>query len=88
MTDKLESAVRRAKHAAALMDDPVLNEALDRLEQLETEALIACPPDELQERRAYVAAVRKLRLTLRTFLDGGKIAQRDLDARNADKSKH
>jgi hypothetical protein len=81
MTD-LEGDVRRGKHAAVLMDDPVLKEALDRLENLEMEALISCPPDELQERRAYVAAIRKLRVTLRTFLDNGKVSQRKIDALN------
>jgi hypothetical protein len=85
MTDKLEAAVRKGKQAAILMDDPILGEAFDKLEKLETEALLKCPPDELQERRAYVVAIRKLRETLRTFLDYGKVAQRDLDAQNAEK---
>lgn len=88
MIDKKEAEIRRGKHAASLIDDPVLNEALDDLEKLETESLIRCPPDELQERRAYVAAVRKLRVTLRTYLDKGKVAQFDVDAQTAEKAAH
>jgi len=42
----------------------------------------------LQERRAYVAAVRKLRVTLRTYLDKGKVAQFDVDAQTAEKAAH
>jgi hypothetical protein len=81
MTD-LEADVRRAKHAAVLLDDPVLKEAFDSLEKLEIEALISCPPDELQERRAYVAGVRKLRETLSIFVRYGPVSQRKIDALN------
>jgi hypothetical protein len=78
MTDKLEAAVRNGKRAEILLEDPVLREALDRLEEIETDARLVCSADELVERRANVVAIRRLRQTLRAYIDNGKIAARSL----------
>jgi hypothetical protein len=79
MTDKLEKAVRDGNRASILLDDPVLKEALDKLEQLEMEVMRSCPVDELVERRANVNAIDRLRRTLRAYLDNGKIAKITLE---------
>jgi hypothetical protein len=78
MTDRLEKAVRDANRAAILLDDPTLQEALDKLEALSVEALVSCDADELLERRADVSAIRKFRHTLRAYIDNGKIAKATL----------
>jgi hypothetical protein len=78
MTDRLEAAVRNGKQAAVLMDDPVLKDALDKLEQAAIEALVTCFADELLERRAEVSAIRKFRAVLRVYIDNGKIAKASL----------
>lgn len=75
MTDKLEKAIRDGNRAAILLDDPVLKEALDKLEQLEIEALLSCAPDEVIEYRAHVVAVRRFRNTLRAYVDNAIIAK-------------
>jgi hypothetical protein len=76
MTDP-EVDIRKAKQAAILLDDPLLKEAFEALERVETKALISCPPDELIERRANVTSIIRLRETL---------AQYSLDAENAEKA--
>jgi hypothetical protein len=79
MTDKLEKAVRDGNRASILLDDPVLKEALDKLEQLEMDVMRTCPVDELVERRANVNAIDRLRRTLRAYLDNGKLAKVTLE---------
>jgi hypothetical protein len=80
MTDRLEAAKRKGKQAAILIDDPLLTEALNKLEEQAIEALTVCSSDELIERRANVNAIRFLRRTLRAYLDAGMIAERSLKA--------
>lgn len=81
--DDLETAILNGRHADHLRNDPVLIDALNRIEKQEIEQLINCPADQLIECRANVNAVAKLRQALRAFADAGKIAERKLNATQA-----
>lgn len=79
MTDRLEKAVRDGNRAALLQDDPLIKEALDKLEAQSIEALVECSDtNDLIIKRADVAAIRRFRQTLSAYIVNGKVAQHAL----------
>jgi hypothetical protein len=84
MTDELQLRfeAERGMRAKALMENELLVEAFDGLEKLYTEAWRTSPPPAADQRERAWMALRMLdsvRADLRRLLDGGKIAQAELD---------
>jgi hypothetical protein len=78
----LRRDTEKAAHAKALMDDETLKEAFERLEKTYTEELFTTGARDAQAREALYLAVnvlRKVRGHLNTLVNGGKIAQKQLD---------
>jgi hypothetical protein len=78
LTDKKEQAIKRGLRAQALIDDPVLGEALDVLKDEGIEAMLHCAHIDLVDRRAYVSVIDEFRRKLEIFIANGKIAEREL----------
>jgi len=74
-TDRLEAATRNGKRAAILLDDPLLNEALDKLLEQAVQKMMTCNADDLLEARAEAAAIERFRRCLRAYVDNGLIAE-------------
>lgn len=70
--------LRRAQHAKALIEDPLLTEALDMLEKeqisLFTEQV--CSAEQLMEAHRMVRALRLLRDQLTSYVIDGKLLER------------
>jgi len=78
----LRRDTERAARAQALMEDEILKEAFSRLEASYTEELFTTGARDTQAREALYLAVnvlRKVRGHLNTLVQGGNIAQKQLD---------
>ena len=84
MTDefKLRRDTERALNAQRLLDDELLKECFDTLEKVYSEELFTTGVRDNQAREAlYIAVnvVRKVRNHLNIIVQGGKLAQKQLD---------
>jgi len=78
----LRRETEKATRAKALLEDDTLKEAFSRLEATYTEELFTTGARDAQAREALYLAVnvlRKVRGHLHTLVNGGKIAQKQLD---------
>ena len=89
--DKTQKAISRGARAKALLDNDLLSESFDKLEGNYLDAWKATSPLQTDVReKVWVAfqLVGKMREQLRTVVDGGKIAQAELNrAISLEKSK-
>lgn len=82
MNDKLAKAISDSVHARRLLDDEFLMAAFDTLDAEYMKALRYTLVTETDKReRLWQAAhiVQKVKEHLKTLLDGGKLAQAELD---------
>lgn len=74
----IEKELERARHAQALLDNPLLNEILDGLKGSYVEAWLSSRPDEIEAReRLYLASqvVDEFARTLRIAIENGQITK-------------
>lgn len=78
---ELRRDINRAKQAEALINDPLLNEAFDKLRELYVEELLgSAAADATRREKLYLAAriVPAVRKNLETILMNGSIAAKQL----------
>ena len=82
MTDKKEKAIRDAAHAKVLLNDEFLMNIFDQLRSTYMDAMLYTMPEETSKRERLWQAthvVGKVKDQLKIILDGGKIAQAEID---------
>jgi len=85
MMDKLETQLRRGKRAQALLDDPLLKQAFeDLLETYKDQIFNTNFADDDKRKSLWMAynMLDKIKGHLQTVMEGGKIAQKDLELLN------
>jgi len=90
MTDKLEYEIRRGERAEALLQDELLNDALETIKQGYMEKWLDSPERDVEGRerlRLMVKTVDRLKSELQTVLDTGKIAKQTLRQRIGERLK-
>ena len=84
MTDKLEYEIRRGERAEALLQDELLNDALETIKQGYMERWLDSPERDVEGRerlRLMVKTVDRLKSELQCVLDTGKLAKQTLRQR-------
>lgn len=84
MTDKLEYEIRRGERAEALLQDELLNDALETIKQGYMERWLTSPERDVEGRerlRLMVKTVDLLRAEIQSVLDTGKLAKQTLRQR-------
>ena len=74
----IDNEIERGRHAAALLDNPLLSEILDGLKDGYVKAWLASRPDEIEAReRLYLASqvVEEFAKELRIAVENGQIAK-------------
>lgn len=82
MTDKLAKAIGDAAHANRLLNDEFLMGVFDSLRSTYLDAMLYTMPEETTKRERLWQAVHivgKVKEQLKVILDGGKLAQAELD---------
>ena len=82
MNDKLAKALSDAAHANRLLNDEILMGVFDSLRTTYLEAMLYTMPEEPEKRERLWQAVHvvgKVKDHLKLLLDGGKLAQAELD---------
>ncbi len=82
MKDKLAKALSDAGHAQRLLNDEVLMSTFDSLRTTYLDAMLYTMPEETIKRERLWQAVHivgKVKDHLKMLLDGGKLAQAELD---------
>ena len=82
MTGKLQKSLSDAAHANRLLNDEFLMGAFESLRATYLDAMLYTMPEETQKRERLWQAVHivgKVKDHLKTLLDGGKLAQAELD---------
>ena len=72
----------RTRLASSLLNNPLFDEALAVLKEGYTQALLACPPSDHENRWRYAAAMRGLvtiKAHIHTVLQRGQIAQQQVE---------
>jgi hypothetical protein len=88
--DKLRDATVRANRAKSLLDDDLLKEAFDVTTRSYLDAWMATGLSEQDKRERLwhaVQTVAKVRAHLVTVLNGGKLAQAEIDMLVADQAR-
>ena len=82
MTDKLQKSLSTAAHANRLLNDEFLMGVFESLRSTYLDAMLYTMPEETQKRERLWQAVHivgKVRDHLKLLIDGGKLAQAELD---------
>ena len=82
MMDKIETQVREGKRAQVLLNDPLLKQAFeDLLETYKQEIFYTSFTDDDKRRSLWMAynMVDKIRGHLQSIIEGGQLAQKDLE---------
>lgn len=82
MNDKLAKTPSDAAHAQRLLNDEILMGVFDTLRTTYLDAMLYTMPEESQKRERLWQAVHvvgKVKDHLKLLLDGGKLAQAELD---------
>ena len=82
MMDKKETQIREGKRAQVLLNDPLLKQAFeDLLETYKQEIFHTSFADDEKRRSLWMAynMVDKIRGHLQSIIEGGKLAQKDLE---------
>ena len=81
-----EERVARAAHAARLLSDDILTDALDTLERDYVEQILACGPKDDLGRFRFTEAVKvvhAVRDHIQRVVDDGQMAQREIKSLNS-----
>lgn len=82
MSDKLAKAIGDAAHAGRLLNDEFLMNSFETLRTTYLNAMLYTMPEETEKRERLWQAIHivgKVRDHLKITLDGGKLAQAELD---------
>lgn len=81
MKKTLEQQIANAISAKSLLDNPTLKDAFEEIKQSYINALIAAPlrdVEGMQKIKMMIGTVDKLKQTLEIYVNGGKVAEKEL----------
>ncbi len=80
--------IARAREAQALLENPLLNDSLNRIERTWEQAWRSTTPGDTEKReKAYrmLYALTEFRSELQSIIEGGKIAAKTMDSLESDR---
>lgn len=75
--NEFSERILKGRNAEKRLNDPVLNEAMDKIIEKWMRGIIAAPPsqyDEILEAKRRIDAVQELRSTLKMWVEDGQMA--------------